>query len=135
MILAVAVGCSGSGPSEPVGPCAARNGTYSTSYTTRSGDCGTRPEQLFVVHPGDDVAAVAKAAGCTGKWSNTADGCRVTTELTCPGATGYSVHTVDVADWAKDGATGRATEQLTISDAATGLIQCSGTYDLTFSRL
>lgn len=123
--------CASTTTTTTSGPCAQRRGTYSARYTVRSGNCGEVSEQIATI----DQQPTAPTPPCTGSIDYSPDNCEVTVEAVCPGRTpGVTVRTTGKARWNQDGSQGFAVEQTTITDGS-GALMCSGTYDVTFSRL
>jgi len=128
-LLALLVGCSSS--SDDASPCADHAGTYSVKFTARSGNCGEISEQIVTLPSGPQMLP----AGCTGTIDTSADNCRVTYDETCvlPMNTGTS-QLKGVATWSSDSSSAHEVAELTILDP-TGRLLCSGTYDVTDTRL
>lgn len=120
-------GCGGS--DEPSGPCTPLEGTYRINTTLRSGTCPQVPEQVTMIHPGDQPAT-----GCeTTFYQLSADGCRVDNAITCIDQVTGLVSTVQgVRHNSLDGSSANALIEFTINVPG-GF--CTGTYDVVYTRL
>jgi len=123
------LGCDSS--SDDGGPCADHAGTYSIRFMARSGNCGDISEQIVTLPAGPPMLP----AGCTGTIESSADNCRTTYDEACllPLNKGTS-QLKGVATWTTDSSSAHEVTELTIFDP-TGQLLCSGTYDITDTKL
>jgi hypothetical protein len=129
MGLVAAVGCGGA-DDEPSGPCAAGSGSYRVNYTERSGNCGPLPEQIVVV----PTLALSEIV-CTGGPMSSADLCTVTMDQTCTDTVNdVSTRQEGTVHWNKSASSGSGTTQITLR-RINGAFVCSGTYDVSYTRL
>jgi hypothetical protein len=104
-------------------------GSYSVRYVERSGNCGALPEQIVVIEPN------TPAANCHGTWSITADSCAIDADLTClDAATGDSVEERGHLAINLDASMISGALQIILTDP-NGIVLCSSTYNVTYTRL
>jgi len=128
-LVVVAAACS-SAPSS--GACRPRVGTYLATFSSRSGNCGKIPEQVYVFD-GDAGAP----EGCTESGNPSATACEVTLDTTCkPGPNEPDKLATTVrgkATWSEDANTATAVLQFILKHPD-GSTECEGTYDVSFRR-
>ncbi len=110
-----------------------RTGTYSITYSERSGDCGTITEMLVRLYP---EAGVGEECSLTAPDAWSENDCKLERSLVCfDPDTGYSVQSVAVTtqqDEAGELITG--TYAITVYDEF-GNVGCVSSYDITAARL
>ena len=123
--------CSSSSTSSNAGggTCAPRSsGTYVTSYTTRSGNCGNLPVTVVAAAPDAGVPA-----GCTGLDETSSNGCTAIIDVTCPTSFGGTQHRTGTTTWTSDAASGSGVLGVTTLDPS-GAVVCTGSYDSSARR-
>jgi len=131
--VAVVIACaspSGNQVTAPTGLCPRLSGTYTVVFTARSGDCGAVPAQTVTFDPTTTMNPLGQ---CAGGSMVSVDGCTISYDTTCPAASG-TVREAGVAHTSTSGLTATAVEQITLSDEL-GNVTCSGSYDLSYTRL
>lgn len=109
-------------------PCAARTGQYRWKLTQRDGDCGPVSEMVSGA-PGQPMAP-----GCTSAVPAPApDACRVEINSTCPVDAVTMMRIAGVLQYSADGSSGAGLIQFTL--VRNGALYCTGTYDVSVSRL
>jgi hypothetical protein len=120
-----ACGAAGSLPivTEETGPCAQRAGTYRSSYSFISGDCGAGPV--------GDISTVDAQPPASASERYSADNCEVTiVDSTSTTATG-TVTINGKIEWSQDGSHGAGPITIDVSGAGA----CHGSYQLTSDRI
>lgn len=107
--------------------CKDRSGTYMVTFVERSGTCGYMPDLIVT------VPAVMDSA-CVGYSVSENNNCRVTINMTCPGADGYRVKQSGVADWRADGLVGNAVFNIMLIDDYNYAV-CSSIYDAVYEKM
>jgi hypothetical protein len=114
-------------------PCAQRSGTFVLTWVEQSGDCGPLADETetFASQPttGEEVKA-----GCTGTVAYSGDNCGMTTDLVCPGSSGFTVKQKRSTTWSQDGTSGTATIKLELFKDSDASLQCSSVYLVTIKR-
>lgn len=109
--------------------CARRTGLYRGTYATRDGNCGAIPEAIVNLDNEESLR------GCTLRKPLDRDSCTVYSDSSCP-VTDPNYDTLDVIgrmDWNASATRGTGTVQMTARKA--GAIVCTGTYNLTMTKL
>ena len=129
-VALVALSCS----STTTVSCAQRVGSFITTFTQRSGNCGDIAAQSST----ETSQATAPPAGCTGTVSVSGDNCTSTVDETCPLTNGpgggSTLHLKGTVSWDAQSThgTGQSAEIDVIG--AAGRVLCSGTYDLSIAK-
>ena len=131
LLCCTVVGCASADREVASGPCAQRSGAYSAKWKVRDGNCGDIPEQIDTL----DKQPTEPAPPCTGTISYSNENCTVTVSSTCPGAAGYSFKISGIARWSEDANSGTAVLGMNIFENASGRGVCSGSYDVTYTKL
>lgn len=133
VFVVLAVAC-GSDPDVAV-MCAERSGTYRTSFTERTGNCGQIPEQIDTL----DEQPASPPKPCTdGEIRYSKDNCEVTNiDITCP-EEGIERGATSIVSgkyrWSSDGGSGTGEANFVVKDAQ-GLVLCQSSYDVVVTRL
>lgn len=125
----VAVGCGG----DPECAKTDRDGTYLTTLTVASGDCGSVPSFLVQMDKGQSGAT----PGCTvGRSTYSEDECKYESQTTCLDTVErLKTITVGITEQQDDdGEEISGTLSFTITDLDTGAYVCMGTYNATYVR-
>jgi hypothetical protein len=126
-------------PTQTTTPAAS---TTPSPCTERSGTCLDLQEQIVDL----SNSTVEKFPGCDNRSTGTDYACRVQLDTTCPNHfVMWSTHPVDGSDstytahgpvdWSPDGSKGTGVIQMTFNSAKDNSVVCSGTYDVTITRL
>jgi len=129
VVVAALSGCGASsslpGETEETGTCSQRSGTYRTSYSLLSGDCGYGPV--------DDISTVDAQPPASASERYSSDNCVVTIvdSSTYTSTTGDTVLENGKVTWSQDGSHGAGTLTFDIS----GPDACHGSYQVTSDRI
>jgi hypothetical protein len=110
------------------GECAERpKGTYRTTFTEESGDCGPLPDQVIDYDP----ARASLPPGCQGTLSQSKDNCSGSASFTCQLDGGLIARFEQEQDNSSDGKSSSGTAQVTILDVTTVVCESSYSYEVT----
>lgn len=130
--------------------CATRSGTYSYVETLVSGNCGDpitntldpgACSQAFcypyaTAFEAGGLTEFPPEAECKGTITTDPDNCVVNFSFKCPNAAGTVIsQSIGKATWSADGKTASGTKGVTLFNAATRAVGCSGTYTVKVTAL
>jgi hypothetical protein len=109
--------------------CGDRTGNYQVSRVPRVSTCAdVVPSEVVAL---DDIPDERRPCRTT---ERSRDGCALRTIDDCVQA-GRRGLVVETTNWSTDTASGSGVQQFQLYDVATGTLLCSGTYDVTYTRL
>jgi hypothetical protein len=125
---AIVIGCKGR-RARAARACGDRTGNYQVSRVPRSSNCSNvLPSEVVAL---DDIPDERRPCRTTQRSS---DGCELRTVDDCV-QSGHRGLVVETTNWSADTASGTGVQQFQLYDVATGTLLCSGTYDVTYTRL